>query len=131
MHSLFVHQFSTTTPLRTTIYEATLLSAMQKYFSYTMCTACGIPKVRMAGTPGDWKELRAKVAGLGKYGLEWWIGKLLPIIDKFVAAAVDGEQDPHFWNSVGKIVSPDESGDYNGLNGWIGNFFPYLDSERN
>lgn len=63
----------------------------------------------MKGTPQDWKQLRANVAGLGKYQLEWWIDKLLPIIDKFVAA-VDGESDADFWNSVGKIVDPEMSG---------------------
>ena len=52
-------------------------------------------------------------------------------MDKFVAAAVDGEEDSHFWNSVGKIVHPGRSGDYPGLNGWIGNFFPYINSKRN
>ena len=83
------------------------------------------------GNPEDWKGLREKVAGLAKYGLDWWIGKLLPIIDKFVAAAVHGEQDPHFWNSVWKIVNPGELGDYAGLNGWIGNFIPYINSKKN
>ena len=67
---------------------------------------CGIPKVRFRGSAHDWKLLRENVAGLAKYGLEWWIEKLLPIIDKFVAAAVDGESDPSFWNAVGKIVCP-------------------------
>ena len=70
------------------------------------------------------------MAGLSKYGVEWWIVKLHPIIDKIVAAAVNGEQDEHFWNSVGKVVEPDESGDQLGLNG-IGNFFPYLNREKN
>ncbi len=131
MHSLFVHAFSTTKAIHTQVYEATLLSAMQKYFAYTVCTACGIPRIRMRGTPQDWHTLREKVAGLAKFDLEWWISKLLPIIDKFVAAAVEGEQDPDFWNSVGKIVSPGESGDFVGLNGWVGNFFPYINSKPN
>ena len=70
MHSLFVHKFSTTLPLQNTIYEATLLTAMQNYFDYSVGTACGIPKVRLRGKAEDWKELREKVAGLSKYGLE-------------------------------------------------------------
>ena len=45
------------------------------------------------------------MAGLSKYGVEWWIVKLLPIIDKIVAAAVNGEQDEHFWNSVVRLLS--------------------------
>ena len=104
---------------------------MQNYFSYTVCTACGIPAVRMKGKPEDWKTLRDKVAGLAKYGVEWWITKLLKVIDKFVAAAVDGQSDPEFWNAVCKIVNPGESGDFDGLNGWIGHFFPYLNGEKN
>ncbi len=55
---------------------------------------------------------------------------MLPILDKLVAAAVDGEQDPDFWNSAGKIVEPGKSGDYFGLNGWVGNFFPYIKRKR-
>ena len=50
MHSIFVHKFTTTTPEMLTIYEATLLSAMQKYFTYECETACGIKKVRLLGT---------------------------------------------------------------------------------
>ena len=103
MHSIFVHKFTTTTPEMLTIYEATLLSAMQKYFTYECETACGIKKVRLLGTKADWAQLREKVADLAKYKLEWWISKLLPIIDKFVAAA-NGEADPDFWNSCGKIA---------------------------
>lgn len=131
MHSLFVQHFSTTTPLQTLIYEGTLLSAMQKYFDYTFETMCGIPKVRMRGKIEDWKKLREDVAQLQKYGLEWWINKLLPIIDKFVAAVEDGECDPDFWNSVGKIVAPQMSGMCPAINGWIANFFPYINSKRN
>ena len=47
MHSLFVHKFSTTTPLLTAVYEATLMSAMQNYFSFKFMTLCGIKKVRL------------------------------------------------------------------------------------
>ena len=73
MHSTFVHKFSTTTPLHTTIYEATLMTAMQKYFDYKLISLCGIPKVRLTGKPQDWKELRDKVASVAKFGLDWWI----------------------------------------------------------
>ena len=94
-------------------------------------TLCGIPKVRLTGKPEDWKELRNKAAGIAKFGLDWWIEKLLPIIDKIVAAAVDGEKDRDFWNSVGKVVSPGGSGAIRYLNGWITNFFPYFNSSKN
>ena len=73
MHSLFVHKFSTTSPQIETVYEATLMSAMQNYFSYKVTTMCGIKKVRLLGTQEDWQTIREKAASLAKYGLEWWI----------------------------------------------------------
>ena len=100
MHSIFVHKFSTTTPEMTAIYEATLISAMKKYFSYGIETCCGIKKVRLLGTKADWAQLREKVAGLAKYKLDWWISKLLPVIDKFVAAA-NGQAGDQLHYSVG------------------------------
>ena len=89
-HEMFVYAFSTTTSLDKTVYEGTLLSAMQKYFCYVCCTACAIPKVRLLGTPNDWKKLRDKISEISRFNLDWWISKLLPIIDKIIAAAVDG-----------------------------------------
>ena len=102
------------------------MAAMQKYFDYVCKTLCGIPKIRLRGTGEDWKQLRTKTSELAKYELDWWISKLLPIIDKMVSAAVDGEEDPHFWDSIYKIVSIGGSGAVNKVNGWITNFFPYL-----
>ena len=55
----------------------------------------------------------------------------MPIIDKIIAAAVDGEVDSDFWNSVYKIACPDDSGAVLRINGWMSNFFPYLDSQKN
>ena len=48
-----------------------------------------------------------------------------------MAAAVDGESDPHFWNSVGKVVSTGGSGAIDYLNGWIANFYPYIETNKN
>ena len=87
MHSIFVHEFTTTTPVVKTVYETTLMSAMQKYFDYTVESLCGIKKVRLLGTKADWAKLRKKVEELAKYNLDWWVSKLLPIIDNFIAAA--------------------------------------------
>lgn len=104
---------------------------MQMYFDYEVFTECGIPKVRMIGTSEDWKKLREKVAGIAKFGLDWWIDKLMPIIDKFVSVAVHGESDSNFWNSIGKVVDSGMSGECDRLSGWIINFFPYLSSAKN
>ena len=51
-------------------------------------------------------------------------------MDKFIKA-VDGEADPDFWNAAAKIASTGDSDSAPGLNGWIGNFFPYLDEQEN
>ena len=49
----------------------------------------------------------------------------MPIIDKIVAAA-NGEKDPHFWNSAGKVAELELSGSYPKFCGWLVNFFPYI-----
>ena len=86
--------------------------------------------MRLLGTKGDWLQLREKVADLAKYKLDWWISKLLPVIDKFVAA-YNGESDPDFWNSCGKIAASGDSGSFPGFYGWLANFFPYIKEKRN
>jgi len=58
---------------------------------------CGIPKVKMMGSKEDWVNLRKKVEELSKFDLEFWIPKLLPVLDKFIDA-VSGKIDAKFWN---------------------------------
>ena len=53
--------FSTTTETDRVCAAASLMSIMQKYFSYTISLACGIPSVTLKGTVEDWQSLRNKI----------------------------------------------------------------------
>jgi len=49
-----------------------------------------------------------KAKKLKKYGLEWWMKELIPVLDEFVNA-MNGKVDTSFWESLYKL-----SGDYGG-----------------
>jgi hypothetical protein len=66
---------------------------------------------------------------LEKYALEWWIPYLLPVLEKFLEA-YDGVADERFWNSSYKIYYTSGSGAIKTVNGWIINFFPYVQEGR-
>ncbi len=104
-----------------------MLSHAKHSVSYKIRTACGIPRVIFKGAKKDWRDLREKVASLSRFRLEWWLDKLLPVIDKILAAVLEGEADPDFWNAACKIVSPGNSGRTRNINGWVLNFLPYMD----
>ncbi len=53
----------------------------------------------------------------------------MPILEKFLEA-YDGKVDNRFWNSSYKIVSTSGSGAVSKVNGWINNFYPYINKKR-
>ena len=54
-------EFSTTTVTDRVCAAASLMSIMQKYFSYGFGIDCGIPSVTLKGTVEDWQSLRNKI----------------------------------------------------------------------
>ena len=54
-------EFSTTTETDRVCAAASLMSIMQKYFSYRSDLTCGIPSVTLKGTVEDWQSLRNKI----------------------------------------------------------------------
>lgn len=124
--------FTTTTPVDVIAGKMTTMSALQKFFSYRMCTKCGFPKITLEGTPGDWARLRDKVNRLvGSKCLEslsaTWLPALNSALDRFVATTelgTGGELDRAFWQSMCKRGGTSGSGGTSWLNGWYNVFFP-------
>merc|ERR1712215_571793 len=56
--------FSTTSSKQLISSQVMLMSSMQKYFSFSFGTLCGIPGVDMTGTEEDWKKLQDKTKAL-------------------------------------------------------------------
>ena len=122
LHDTLVCDFTTTTPAIRTASEVVLLDSYSSYFEYQMGCICGIPRITLTGSIGDWQRLRARVEVLATYELDWWVARLRPILDELVRTA-EGKPDRHFWQSIYK---PERAyGDVT-VTGWIADLFPYL-----
>lgn len=119
---LVVADFSTTGVLERTVSQLVLLDAMRGYFDYELRTRCGIPRITLTGMPADWRSIRDRAEVFAEYGLDWWLGKLLPILDAFVDAA-EGRIDTAHWCSMYKRQDR-SGGPY--ITGWLPLLFPYL-----
>ena len=125
--------FTTTTKIEYTTCLLTLMTALKKYFKYKLAVAgCGVPYVVLEGTVDDWIKLKEKVMLLKEYDLEWWIERLEPILDEFIAAKKGNLHIP-FWRKMIRIRYGDDEDAYaeDVYDGWFINFFPYnKDGER-
>ena len=123
-------KFTTTSPVDYNISRAMVLSVASEYYSYSVYTLCGIPKIKIKGTRQDWvllKDVFNKLAS--RLDMEWWSEQLNPILDEF-ANAFDGKSDVEFWQRIFKIPEQEGCGNEQ-FNGWFTKFYPYLydDSE--
>lgn len=114
--------FSTTGDIEKAVFQISLLNAYTDFFDYTLRTICGIPAIRLEGTPQDWKIIQHKVELLRKYGLDWWVEELKPIVEQFVHAS-QGQVEASFWRSIFRYSA--QSGGHV-INGWIIKLFPYI-----
>jgi hypothetical protein len=78
----------------------------------------------MVGPIEDWIELKDRVKALSKFDLEFWISKLLPVLDKFIEAA-SGNVDKDFWDCCYKTHYRGGSGAVTTVKGWVTLFYPY------
>lgn len=116
------HNFTTTGPVEKVVGHVQLMGAMQKYFTYGMMTACGIPTITLLGETSDWESIRTRVEGFRVCGLDWWVDALTPILDQFVRAS-KGDVDLDFWETIYKQRSMSGGGS---ISGSFINLFPYL-----
>lgn len=122
-HSSIVVSFSTTGAIEKAANEIVLMGSLKSYFEYEVHTRCGIPEVKLEGTAEDWSELpkRAEVLG-SRYDLAWWTDRIVPTLEQ-IARNAAGADDPELWNNIYKIDKM-SGGPY--INGWLVDFFPYL-----
>lgn len=129
---LMAQPFSTTGPDELMASQVVLMKTVESYFQYiVMYVSCGIPSITLTGTPDDWQSVLERTHQLEKYGLEWWVNDLDPILKEFVKAS-KGKPNADFWKNIVKKYRPgevrgagcgfDESTE---LDGWFLKFFPY------
>ncbi len=126
-HQALDVNFSTSGPVERVARALVLLDAFQAFFEYEMQCLCGIPWVRLEGTAADWRLIIEKVEALGRFGLEWWVASLRPVLRELLRSAL-GEPDPAFWRSI--FQWREERGGYGGpttyVSGWIVRFVPWV-----
>ena len=100
--NIITADFSTTGPVERVASQVTLMESVKSYFDYTvLLIVCGIPSIKLNGTPEDWQRVLDKTRGLKQYGLDQWIESLEPVLTEFVRAA-KGHPDQGFWQDIVK-----------------------------
>ena len=134
-----IANFSTTGPMERLVSQITLMDVVKEYFEFIhMEGICGIPYIKLKGTPEDWESMLGRIHQFDKFGLEWWTAKLEPILREFVKAA-KGRPKASFWKSIVKKYKPGmligrgclpEGPSPTKIDGWILKFFPYCKDGR-
>ena len=121
----FQNTFSTSGPVERTASDIVMMDAFERYFSYTMFCICGIPRITLRGTVGDWRDIRRRIELMAGYGVDDWLARLRDICDQLVESAC-GRPDRDFWQCIYK---PRDIYGGSVANGWLGRLFPYLETE--
>lgn len=124
---LLTCDFSTTDPVTRAASRVVLMDTLKEYFDYEMQCICGIPRVTLAGTVDDWRDVRRRVEALAEHDLGWWRDALAPLADKWVETA-GGRIDRAFWQQMYIAISG-----YGGVEiveGWVQRLFPAIGLER-
>ena len=126
----------TTTDINTKLVcQISIMDTFKKYFDYRFNKiSCGIPYIILEGTAEDYKKIILKSKNLSKYDFEWYIDRIIPIIQKMVEAK-EGNIDINFFKN---IILKEEvierrykhcnylNYKINYINGWIVKFFGYI-----
>jgi len=120
--------FTTTTPTVLVASQITLMESMKEFFNYKVSfIGCGISEVTVEGSVKDWQKILKRLDYLAKYDLEWWTSELKPVIQKIIDTK-KGKLDKQFWMNMVKYHKLGVYGSYDGIDGWLLKFYPYLKS---
>lgn len=118
--------FTTTTPTVRVASQITIMESMKEFFNYKVkFVGCGIPEVTVEGSVKDWKKILTRLDYLSKYDLKWWTSELKPVIQKIIDTK-NGKLDKQFWMNMVKYHKLGVYGSYDGIDGWLLKFYPYL-----
>ena len=118
--------FTTTDYDSIIISKLSIMGAFKKYFEYHMSfITCGNPYIILEGTAEDYKKIINKAKNLRKYKFEWYIDRVIPLIQKMVEAKEGNVDIEHFKNIIHEETSSDLYITTTYLSGWILKFFAY------
>lgn len=119
--------YSTDTPESIVATLISFMDAASPFYDYRVLTRCGIPQIRLLGTPEDWNRLLVCASGLAEVfqaDLSAYFRHLLPVLKRIASQADPSNQaDTHFWSSIYKWDSQ-SGGDT--VTGWITAFVNYV-----
>lgn len=121
--------FSTTDKTDQEVASVVMMGTMQKYFTYSWGTRCGIPSVTLLGEEEDWCEIAERCIsrlGSGELGAEvkmWYRDCLRAVLEGFLETFRDpaGEEAKRFWRGVVDRRRPNGSGSES-FGGWLMGF---------
>ncbi|GAA4328107.1 DUF4419 domain-containing protein [Mucilaginibacter gynuensis] len=120
--------FSTTTSTTRLASQVMIMESMKEFFNYKVkFIGCGIPKVTIEGSVKDWKKILTRLDYLSRYDLTWWTSELKPVIQKIIDTK-NGKVDKQFWMNMIKYHKAGIYGSYDGIDGWLLKFYPYLNA---
>jgi hypothetical protein len=118
--------FTTTDYDSIIISRLSIMGAFKKYFEYKMsCITCGNPYIILEGTAEDYKTIINKAKNLRKYKFEWYIDRIIPLIQKMVEAKEGNIDIEHFKNIIHERTYAHVYTTSIYLSGWILQFFAY------
>ncbi len=122
------------------ICKISIMGAFKKYFNYRMhLCGCGVPYIILEGTAEDYEKIIAKAKKLEKYDFNWYIERIIPLIQKMVDAK-KGNIDTEFFKNFIQDDKITESVFISGMKGddeqipiikgWILKFFAYYSEDK-
>jgi len=104
------------------------MDAASPYYDYRVMTKCGIPTIRLLGTPEDYVKLYESclaLSGLFAKHLKTYFSYLLPVLAVIKEQAAGSPQDDAFWSSIYKPLHASGTDD---MTGWLSAFLNYTSS---
>jgi hypothetical protein len=112
--------FSTTTETDRVVGSVLFMGAMQRYFSYTSMTTCGIPSVTLLGEVSDYEDILKRLDRLEEMGSEACVfaEMLRPILRHMILSFTEptNQELKMFWNS---IIDVHRMSGSTAVTGWI------------
>lgn len=121
--------FSTDTPESDAASMVSFMDAASPFYDYRVMTLCGIPEIRLLGTPEDWTKLKNAAAALSEpcsKHLGPYFTNLLPVLATLANQAAGAPQDDEFWSSIYKWKSHSGGPKFDG---WISAFLNYIQAD--
>ena len=133
--------FSTSNYDSKIVCKISIMGAFKQYFNYEMfICGCGIPYIILEGTAQDYKQIISKAKELKKYEFDWYINRIIPLVEKMVEAKEDKVDIDFFKNIIQKKeITETKYGPsglrkwevkYDYISGWFLKFFAYLNRQN-